>query len=142
MNEASLPRIYLYKQIVEAKLYIDANFREDISLESIASQACFSKFHFHRTFKECYNKTPLKYLTYLRLHEAKLALSKGISTKEVCYSVGFKSVSSFIKLFKKNTHMTPSAYAKMKINQKEKTTLQPLHYIPSDFAEYLGWKSG
>ncbi len=140
MNKISFPRVYLYKQIVEAKLYIDSKFKEKISLEKIATQACFSKFHFHRIFKECYNRTPLEYLTYLRLNEAKLLLAKGNSTKEVCHSVGFESVSSFIKLFKKKELITPSEYSRLIISQKVKTELYPLNYIPSDYAEYLGWK--
>ncbi|WP_298902193.1 helix-turn-helix transcriptional regulator [uncultured Psychroserpens sp.] len=137
----SIPRIYVYKQIIEAKLFIDANFREKIDLELIANQACFSKFHFHRLFKTCYHKTPLEYLTYLRLNEAKTLLSKGVSTQEVCCSIGFESTSSFIKLFKKKELMTPLEFSEMKKNNSKKIEQNPLNYIPTDFAQYLGWKT-
>ncbi|MCD2259510.1 helix-turn-helix transcriptional regulator [Psychroserpens luteolus] len=140
MNSTPIPRIYVYKQIIEAKLFIDDNFHEKINLELIANQACFSKFHFHRLFKECYNKTPLEYLTYLRLNKAKTLLSKGISIQEVCSSVGFESTSSFIKLFKKNELMTPLEFSKMRTIKRKQIEQNPLNFIPSDYAQYLGWK--
>lgn len=133
------PKIYLYKQIVSAKLYIDNNFKDKIDLENIANQAYYSKFHFHRIFKQCYGKTPHQYLIYLRLKEAKALLSKNYSVKAVCYEVGFDSLSSFIKLFNKHTAQTPAEYAKEVIKKNRELNQHPLRAIPSDFIEYLGW---
>ena len=141
MNKMPIPKIYVYKQIVGAKIFMDDNFREKIDLSLISNQACFSKHHFHRLFKDCYNKTPLEYLTYLRLKEAKLLLSKGKSIQEVCLSVGFESASSFIKLFKRKVGLTPYEYAKMKKSERTKIKQNPLNFIPDDFAQYLGWKT-
>ena len=141
MNKTTFPRIYLYKQIVEAKLYIDSNFEEKLSLENIANHACFSKYHFHRTFKECYGKTPLEYLTYLRMKNAKVLLASQLSTKEVCDRVGYESVSSFVKLFKKMEGVTPSAFSHDVQKRIRKTKTQPLDYIPIGYAEYLGWNN-
>ena len=44
-------KLYLYKRIVQSKLFIDNNFADNIDLDKIADQACFSKFHFVRLFK-------------------------------------------------------------------------------------------
>ena len=45
------PKQYLYRQIIRAKLYIDANYARAIDLDNIADEACFSKFHFARLFR-------------------------------------------------------------------------------------------
>ena len=45
------PKLYLYRRIVQAKLFIDSHYAGDIDLEQIADEAYFSKFHFCRLFK-------------------------------------------------------------------------------------------
>src|SRR5687768_6456775 len=97
--EAAYPRIYLYRRIVQAKLYIDDHYAEAIDLDNIADEAAFSKFHFLRLFKSTYFKTPHQYLTQVRLHHAMLLLSNGETVSEACFSVGFDSLSSFSGLF-------------------------------------------
>src|ERR1051326_1608859 len=104
------PKIYLYRRIVQAKLFMDAHFSEDLDLNNIANEASFSKFHFIRLFKSIYGKTPHQYLTNVRIENAKILLAKQFSVTEVCFSVGFDSVTSFTALFKKIVGMIPSAF--------------------------------
>ena len=59
MGESTYPRSYLYRRIVLAKLYIDANYAENINLDLVAGEAHFSKYHFIRLFKQAYSKTPI-----------------------------------------------------------------------------------
>jgi len=56
MKEFSHPKIYLYRRVVQAKLYMDKNYAENIDLNNIADEAFFSKFHFIRLFKKSYGK--------------------------------------------------------------------------------------
>ena len=91
----NFPKIYLYKRIVQAKLFIDARFSDHIDLHNIADEACFSKFHFIRLFKTVYGRTPHQYLKQVRIDHAKMFLQNGLSVTEACFSVGFDSVSSF-----------------------------------------------
>lgn len=136
----TFPKIYLYKQIVNAKIYIDEQFKNpDINLELIANQAHFSRFHFHRIFKQCYGKTPHQYLVYLRLKEAKRLLGENYRVKEVCHEIGFESQSSFIKLFKKHFGQTPAEYAAFIAKEMKLRNEKPLDFIPSNYANYLGW---
>src|SRR5260221_13020114 len=104
------PRMYLYRRIVQAKLFIDGNFSKPIDLDNIAGQAAFSKFHFIRLFKNIYGKTPHQYLTKVRIEMAKEFLQKNHSVTEACFMVGFDSLSSFTGLFKRVTKVTPSMY--------------------------------
>src|SRR5437016_10327423 len=95
------PKQYLYRRVVKAKLYIDEHYSSGIDLSSIASEACFSKFHFVRLFKKIYGKTPHQYLTNVRVEKAKQRLATGEPVARVCFTVGFDSVSSFTGLFKR-----------------------------------------
>jgi AraC-like DNA-binding protein len=135
----SYPKIYLYKRIVQAKLFIDANFSEDIDLNNIADEACFSKFHFIRLFKTSYGKTPHQYLTMVRIEKAKLFLQEGRSVSETCFSVGFDSVSSFAGLFKQYTKLSPSVYQQQFNIRRQQIKKAPLQFIPNCFAEQKGW---
>src|SRR6185312_17007761 len=101
-------KTYLYKRIVRAKLYIDEHYIEDIDMDGIAGEACLSKFHFLRLFKQIYGLTPHKYVTSLRINRAKELLRNGIAISDTCYSLGFESLSSFTKLFKRYSDVNPS----------------------------------
>ena len=133
------PKIYLYKRIVQAKLFMDHHFNDNIDLDNIADEAYFSKFHFIRLFRKIYGKTPHQYLIQVRIENAKLLLQKDISVTETCFAVGFESVSSFTGLFKKFTTFAPSVYQQQfKIRQEQISTV-PLQFIPACFADQKGW---
>ena len=133
------PKIYLYRRIVQAKLFIDEQFAGNIDLTNIADEAYFSKFHFIRLFKKIYNKTPHQYLTAVRIEKAKLFLKEDVAVSTVCYSVGFDSIPSFTGLFKRVVGVTPSAYQQQQAKLKADIARSPLKYIPNCFAENNGW---
>lgn len=134
------PKAYFYKKIVTAKLFIDAHYAEDIDVDNIANEACFSKFDFIRQFKKVYQKTPYNYLKMVRMEEAKKRLELGKSIQTVCFEVGYTSVSSFSGLFKKVTGMTPTAYQKAHVEKTTGIQEQPLTYVPGCFSSKKGWK--
>lgn len=133
------PKQYLYRQIVRAKLYIDANYSSAIDLDNIADEACFSKFHFARLFRNIYSKTPHQYLTELRIQRSKNLLEQGASVKEVCFAVGFDSITSFTGLFKRRIGLTPAAFQRERLKRKSEIRQIPLKHIPNCFAEKKGW---
>jgi len=139
MNEDLYPKIYFYRRLVQAKLFMDAHFDEPINLDAIADEAYFSKFHFIRIFKKIYQQTPHQYLTRVRLEKAKMLLQSSVQITEACYACGFESISSFTTLFKKTTGFTPSAYRQQQLDLKADRQLKPLKYIPACFAEKRGW---
>jgi len=133
------PKIYLYKRIVQAKLFIDANYAESIELDNIADEACFSKFHFIRLFKNIYGYTPHNYLRQVRVEKAKQLLAKNIAASHVCCMVGFDSIPSFTGLFKKITGSTPAAWQLNHQKRKAAIAGNPLHFVPACYAHQTGW---
>jgi AraC-like DNA-binding protein len=139
MINEEYPKIYLYRRLVQAKLFIDAHFVDNIDLGNIADEAYFSKFHFIRQFKNIYHKTPHQYLIFVRIEKAMELLKTGIPVSDVCYAVGFESLSSFSRLFKRLAGVTPSAYSIQQQTIKAQIVKSPLTFIPGCFAEKNGW---
>ena len=137
MPAGTLPKIYLYRRIVQAKFFIDSNFAESIDAGEIADEACYSKFHFIRTFKSIYGKTPHQYLTWVRIEKAKELLETGTSVTEACFSVGFDSLGSFVTLFKRRAGLTPSEYRRIKLERKRQIMESPLTFVPGCFAAQI-----
>src|SRR5882762_9987631 len=93
ISEDPYPKVYLYRRIVQSKLFIDRHYAKKIDLNNIADEAAFSKFHFVRLFKQAYAKTPYQYLTSVRIDNAKQLLKTNTAVTEVCFAVGFESLS-------------------------------------------------
>ena len=133
--------MYMYKRVVEAKCYIDQHFARKIELDNISNEACFSKYHFLRLFKQAYGKSPHQYLTEVRIREAKKLLSSGCSVSEACFAVGFTSIPSFTHLFRKHVGHPPRAFADQRQALLQEVQDEPLRGIPACFAENFGWKA-
>src|SRR5450755_1492902 len=116
MLNGQYPKLYFYSRLVRAKMFIDSHFSEPIDLDNISDEACFSKFHFIRMFRNSYDKTPHQYLISLRIEKSIELLKSNNSVADTCYAVGFESLASFSRLFKRITGLTPSAYV---IQQQE-----------------------
>ena len=110
IQEECFPKDHIFRQIMQAKRFIDDNFADRINLDQIAGSGNFSKFHFIRRFKTIYGRTPHQYLIGVRIARARRLLKAQKSVTEVCFAVGFESVSSFTGLFKKMVGTTPSAF--------------------------------
>ena len=139
MSVPNFPKIYLYRRIVYAKLFIDTNYANKIDLDNIADEAFFSKYHFIRLFNSVYNKTPHQYLSFVRIEKAKQLLATDMLAANVCYAVGFESVTSFTGLFKRMVGQTPAAYQAAQHLRQAAIADAPLKFIPNCFAEKKGW---
>ena len=139
MAKEAYPKVYLYRRIVQAKVFIDIHYADDIDLNNISDEAYFSKFHFIRLFKQIYGKTPHQYLISVRLDKAKQLLTKGLTVTEVCVSVGFESLSSFSSLFKNIIGVTPTIFLSNQILRQTEIAINPLKFIPGCMAAKNGW---
>ncbi|HEY0743343.1 MAG TPA: AraC family transcriptional regulator [Chryseosolibacter sp.] len=125
----------LYARIVRAKLFIDEHYSSPIDLETLSSEACFSKYHFLRLFKRTYNKTPYQYLSEIRIEKAKQKLKAHVaSISEVCEDVGFESNTSFTAKFKEYTGETPAVFRLRAMQTQHLVKTQPTRFIPNCFS--------
>lgn len=104
-----------YVQRFNAALeYIDMNYTDEISLEYLADQIGFSKFHFSRLFKQYTNYNFSDYLCLRRVQAAEQLLEDpAYSITEVALNSGFSSISTFNRIFKQKKGITPSEYRKI-----------------------------
>jgi len=94
--------------------YINENFADDISLESIADSAGYSKFHFSRLFKQFTNMSFNDYVNSVRISKAEnMLISGSLSITQVASMSGFNSLSSFNRNFKLVKKCTPSEFMSM-----------------------------
>ncbi|MDD6785671.1 MAG: helix-turn-helix domain-containing protein [Eggerthellales bacterium] len=91
--------------------FIHENYRRHVSLDEAADSLGFSPSYFSRTFKEHMGCTFVTYVNEVRIQAAKSELiSTDKDIAEIADSVGFDSVSYFIRVFKRETSMTPGNY--------------------------------
>jgi AraC-like DNA-binding protein len=133
------PKIYLYRRIVQAKLFIDKFYSDKIDLDNISDEAYFSKFHFIRLFKSIYGKTPHQYLTKVRIDKAQQLLQQEKSVSEVCLLVGYDSISTFSGLFTKIVGKTPSDFLSDNRQRNREIKSEPLAFVPQCYAFMHGW---
>jgi len=91
--------------------YIFSNYPKEINLDDISGVACMTSPAFCRFFKSRTNKTFFEFLNEFRINKAcQLLINGNVPVKEVCYEVGFRSLTNFNRTFKKIKEVTPSEY--------------------------------
>lgn len=91
--------------------YIREHYKQKIKLEDLAALAGLTENSFCRYFKQKTGKTPVQFITELRISHACSQLKNGhLSLKEICYDSGFNNFVSFHKSFKAITQKTPTQY--------------------------------
>lgn len=99
--------------IRKAKLYIEDNYGENISLDDIAGAASLSKYYFLRLFEKETGCAPWEYLTKTRIRAAMQLLAGSQETvSEIALACGFANASGLIRVFRRYTNYTPGSFRK------------------------------
>lgn len=99
-----------YQLIEKAIKYIDAHFKEQPSIDVIASSIGMSKFHFIRVFKEYVGVTPKQFLHSVTLNYAKEHIKESKSILDSSLDMGLSSVSRLHELFVNLIGVTPKEW--------------------------------
>ncbi|GFD93933.1 AraC family transcriptional regulator [Alteromonas sp. KUL156] len=94
--------------------FIERNLDKKLVLEEIAEKAYFSPYHFHRLFKAVTKETVNDFITRKRVEKSASFLlnKKNKTVTEVSEIVGFVTLSSFSRAFKKFYGMSPAEFKK------------------------------
>ena len=84
---------------------------EPISLHDMSRVAYLSEFHFNRVFHQITGLPPGKFISALRLDEAKrLLLNTNLSITDICFEVGYNSLSTFTRRFNQRVGLGPREF--------------------------------
>jgi AraC family transcriptional regulator len=90
---------------------INRRYDEPLTMSRLAAEVYVSPFHFCRIFARATGITPGRYLTAVRLFEAKrLLLTSELTVSDIVCTVGYSSVGTFTTRFTAATGMSPSQY--------------------------------
>lgn len=92
-------------------IYIEENYKNNISIGEIAKLCNVSESTFRRKFNQRFGMSPHDYVDNLKVQKAKELLESGMYTvKEVADFLNFYDTSHFNKFFKRHCSVPPSRY--------------------------------
>ena len=88
----------MIKEIID---YINANLKNDLSIENLSKKFYISKSSLIKRFKLVTGYTPHRYITNKRLGKSADMISSGMNIADVAEENGYEDYSSFFRAFKK-----------------------------------------
>lgn len=103
------------EQLAPVFALIEESFNQPITMQQIADKLGVTPQHTCLLFQQTMGIRPIAYLTRYRLSKAKELLLQplDLEVREVARQVGYEDCSYFIKLFKRQEGITPSAFRSM-----------------------------
>ncbi|MFH1707408.1 MAG: AraC family transcriptional regulator [Planctomycetota bacterium] len=98
--------------VAHAPAFIEGHYMEPPAVDALACRVHLSPIHFRREFRRRTGRTPLDYITGLRMTAAKRLLAQGRSIKETAAAVGYGDEFYFMRMFRKVTGGTAGAFAR------------------------------
>lgn len=108
------------KDIIKAKEYIEEHYRENLTLEVLASTIHMNPYYFSSFFKKNSGENFKDYVNKVRLkHAMALLVTTDKKTYEIADQVGFRDARSFSELFQRTYGETPANYRKRVKREKK-----------------------
>ena len=108
-----IEKVHGDKDVLDIQNWLEKNFKDEIKVDLLADKAGMSRRTFERRFKNATGDSPLRYIQRVRIENAKQLLEKGGKTfDEITYIVGYEDSSTFSRIFKKTTGLSPNLYKK------------------------------
>jgi AraC-like DNA-binding protein len=96
------------EQVSSALAYLAHHFREPVRINDCASLCHMSITNFRRVFRQATGRSPQEYLMHLRIQMASLLLqTTDKPVLDISLEIGYDSLSSFNRNFKKLRRMSP-----------------------------------
>lgn len=102
------------------------DYGEPLSLNEIAKSAILSRFHFSRVFREATWVSPGRYLSAVRIYQAKrLLATTTLSVTDISLAVGYNSLGSFTNHFTDSVGTSPSRFRRMWLEDMRLEDMRP-----------------
>ena len=115
-NQNSYTNVTLHKphadQLVQqVQEFIEENFRQSMQVSNLAAMVNITPRTLNRRFQSAVAMRPIEYIQAVRIEQAKRLLELGdVTIKSLAEQVGYDDISSFTRLFKRATELTPKEY--------------------------------
>ncbi|MDA3852791.1 MAG: hybrid sensor histidine kinase/response regulator transcription factor, partial [Bacteroidales bacterium] len=100
--------------LTELIAYVEKNYTEELSVESLAEHFCVSRTVLYNKIKGLTGISPLEFMRHIRLKISKTLLENGYSVAESAFNIGYSDVKYFSKQFKLFFGYPPSKVKKDK----------------------------
>jgi AraC family transcriptional regulator len=91
--------------------FMSVHFDEPLTLDQLASEACVSRFHFARLFRNKVGQSPFRFLSGIRLEAARrMLITSDLSAAEVGAACGYRTASHFSAAFCARHGLSPTAF--------------------------------
>ena len=99
------------RRLLRARDAMDRGYASELDIPSLARVALMSPAHFSRQFAATFGETPHHYLQRRRIERAMTLLrDHHRSVTDVALAVGYDSLGTFSRTFRRVTGRTPSAF--------------------------------
>ena len=115
-NQSLYANVNLYKShndelVRQVQDYIEDNFASPLSVNALCRQFNVIPRTLNRRFQGSVGMRPITYIQGIRIEHAKRLLETGeTNLKSLATTVGYEDISSFTRLFKRTTTLTPKQY--------------------------------
>jgi len=104
-----------FEELERFKNFISHHADRDITLDELSDIANLDKYYLGRLFKKTYGYTPIQYHIMTRFEKAKQLLQfTNLTITEISEKLGFRSIHSFSRGFRKYEGISPSYFRKRK----------------------------
>jgi AraC-like DNA-binding protein len=104
------------------KDYIDNNYLNIITLNTLEHQFYYNKYYISKQFTKTFKIPVIKYYNNLRIETAKDAILNGVSVTKTASLLNFNSIFMFSRFFKNSTGISPTEYLKIHLNKNQNST--------------------
>lgn len=100
-------------QIARCQEWLADNYKQSSPVAVMAEMSGMPERSFNRRFSQATGQSPMDYVQSLRLEEAKQVLeTTALPIEAIANEVGYEDSSSFSRLFRRKTGITPAQYRK------------------------------
>ena len=112
MRQLKITKSITNRESQSLEKYLQENFQQDVFFQEIGEKFGFTPEYLGKIFKKSTGETPSKYLTRLRINEAKRLLlhNPDMEVQKVGELSGYRDGAYFSRVFKSCVGIQPSEY--------------------------------